>query len=140
MGTRGLKVYRFRKRYYAFYNHYDSYPEGLGKTIVGEIPKDAAEYKVWLSNERAKVAEWAAQWEKFITYDISEIKGAPSKERANGDGLKSKGIPKDIQALEQYPSFLAPLNDVWIEWVYTLVRPGYVSFSYVLLLCFKYLH
>lgn len=31
-------------RYYAIYNHYDSYPHGLGKDLVDGIPKDRKSY------------------------------------------------------------------------------------------------
>lgn len=45
MGTRGLRIVRFRKRYYVRYNQYDSYYEGLGADIVGSIPANPEEYK-----------------------------------------------------------------------------------------------
>ena len=48
MGTRGYRVYRFRGRYYALYNHWDSYPEGLGADLIATIPTDPEEYKgIW---------------------------------------------------------------------------------------------
>ena len=31
-------------RYYAVYNHYDSYPDGLGKDLVNGIPKGQKGY------------------------------------------------------------------------------------------------
>jgi hypothetical protein len=37
MGTRGLYVFKYRGIYYTFYNHYDSYPSGLGKLIISDI-------------------------------------------------------------------------------------------------------
>lgn len=45
MGTRGLLFVRFHGRYYVYYNHWDSYPEGLGDAIVQEIPEDPDEYR-----------------------------------------------------------------------------------------------
>lgn len=48
MGTRGLEVVRFRKRYYMRYHQYDSYFEGLGTKIVASIPADPAEYQSML--------------------------------------------------------------------------------------------
>ena len=48
MGTRGLEVVRFRKRYYIRYHQYDSYFEGLGAKIVASIPADPAEYQSML--------------------------------------------------------------------------------------------
>lgn len=48
MGTRGLEIVRFRKRYYIRYHQYDSYYEGLGAQIVGSIPADSAGYESML--------------------------------------------------------------------------------------------
>ena len=45
MGTRGLKIVRFHGRYYVYYNHFDSYPRGLGRILVDEIPTDSELYK-----------------------------------------------------------------------------------------------
>lgn len=45
MGTRGLFFIRCRGRYFVYYNHYDSYPEGLGAAIVFEIPRDPEKYR-----------------------------------------------------------------------------------------------
>ena len=45
MGTRGLIIVRFNRRYYARYNHSDSYFEALGSWIVAEIPTDPEEYR-----------------------------------------------------------------------------------------------
>lgn len=44
MGTRGLLVYRLRGRYYATYNHRDSYPTGLGYSVASGIPTDPEEF------------------------------------------------------------------------------------------------
>ena len=45
MGTRGLKIVRFRGRYYIRHNQYDSYFEGLGAEIVASVPFDPEEYQ-----------------------------------------------------------------------------------------------
>lgn len=45
MGTRGFIVCRFRGRYYITYNHWDSYPEGLGKELITDIPTDPEEFQ-----------------------------------------------------------------------------------------------
>ena len=34
MGTKGLYVFLYKGVYYVFYNHMDSYPEGLGQILV----------------------------------------------------------------------------------------------------------
>ncbi len=52
MGTRGLLIVRFRKRYYIQYNQFDSHFDGLGAKIVARIPSDPEEYQgVLLENE-----------------------------------------------------------------------------------------
>jgi hypothetical protein len=43
MGTRGLWSVFFRGRYYIYYNHFDSYPEGLGQILIDQIPVEAEE-------------------------------------------------------------------------------------------------
>lgn len=50
MGTRGLVFIRCNGRYYVYYNHYDSYAEGLGEAIVAEIPADAEQYEGKVKN------------------------------------------------------------------------------------------
>ena len=102
MGTRGLRVVRFRKRYYIFYNQWDSYPEGLGKTIANEIPTDTAKYQEWLAAQRKTAEEWEALYEEFLT-----IK--PGNE-------VTTDLPDFMQ--QSFPSSLAPLNDTFIEWIY----------------------
>ena len=37
MGTRGYYVIKWKRLYYIFYNHWDSYLEGLGADIVKEL-------------------------------------------------------------------------------------------------------
>lgn len=104
MGTRGLRVVRFRKRYYVFYNQYDSYPEGLGNEVTAEVPIDAAKYQEWLAVQRKSAEEWELLYEEFLT-----IK----------PGNKVTGeLPKFMH--QRFPSSLAPLTDTWIEYVYTV--------------------
>jgi len=45
MGTRGLEIVRFRRRYYITYHQYDSGLEDLGAQIVASIPSDPDEYQ-----------------------------------------------------------------------------------------------
>ncbi|KAL8911488.1 MAG: hypothetical protein Q9171_003349 [Xanthocarpia ochracea] len=104
MGTRGYKAWRLRKRYYFQYNHWDSYPEGLGKDIAKTIPTDPEEYAAWLEAQRKMVTEWEAMWMKYLTL--------------KHDGEQSAELPKFMW--DYQPSFLAPLNDVYIEWVYII--------------------
>ena len=102
MGTRGLRVVRFRKRCYEFYQQYDSYPEGLGSKIAATIPTDAVKYQEWLATQRKSAEEWETIYEAFLTVK-------PGNE-------VTADLPDFMQ--QQHPSLLAPLNDLWIEWIY----------------------
>src|SRR5687767_14362420 len=37
MGTRGLYCFLYKGIYYIIYNHWDSYPEGLGETLLEQL-------------------------------------------------------------------------------------------------------
>lgn len=45
MSARGLRIVRFRGRYFIYYNNYDNCPKGLGIQLVSEIPTDPEKYK-----------------------------------------------------------------------------------------------
>lgn len=51
MGTRGLFGFYYKGKYYLVYNHYDSYPDGLGNDIVYEINNalKTGEFNTWLN-------------------------------------------------------------------------------------------
>ncbi len=104
MGTRGLRVVRFRKRYYICYNQYDSYPDGLGKQIAGEIPTDALKYQQWLVAERESAEECEALYGNVLSVK-------PGNE-------VTTDLPEFMR--EDHPSLLAPLNEAGIEWIYTV--------------------
>lgn len=109
MGTRGYKAWRFRKRYYFEYNHWDSYPEGLGKELANTIPSDPDEYATWLEAQRKLVGEWAAAWDNYLAVDPDDSDPQTREAPNLADFMK-----------ENHPSWMVPLNDVWIEWVYII--------------------
>ena len=120
MGTRGYRVIRFRNRYYRFYNNYDSYPEGLGRELVTEIPKDPAAYQEWLAQQREQALQWHNDLERFLCRD---------KANANADALDETVADQDEGgeqqqswgvATDSLPDFKPALNDLYIEWVYTI--------------------
>ena len=104
MGTRGLKVWRYCKRYHAEYNRMNSYPEGLGKQLVGMVPTDPKEYRRWLEGWRVTTNEWDDLYEPFLSVNTD---------------TKILVELLDHMRDEYHPIFFAPLNDLWIEWVYT---------------------
>src|SRR5690349_5137372 len=40
MGTRGYFAFRYKGKYYVFYNQYDSYPDGLGAALVKQLNEE----------------------------------------------------------------------------------------------------
>jgi putative hemolysin len=46
MGTRGLFGFYYRGNFYVVYNHWDSYPEGLGAQIVAELKRAIQENRI----------------------------------------------------------------------------------------------
>ena len=108
MGTRGYKAWRFRKRYYYHYKPYDCYPSGLGKEITYEIPSSSEKYLAWLEDQRSMVAEWEVQWDEYLAVNPSST-----------DPLK---LPDHLPEfmVENPPTYTAPQNDLYIEWVYIL--------------------
>ncbi|KAJ6126033.1 hypothetical protein N7471_010526 [Penicillium samsonianum] len=71
MGTRGLEIVRFRRRYYIRYHQYDSYFEGLGAKIVGSIPTDPEGYHKWPESMRAEYAAKESALERHV-YQIRD--------------------------------------------------------------------
>jgi hypothetical protein len=81
MGTRGLLGFIILGQRYATYNHWDSYPEGLGKDIVnfilGLTPEDytamarlVAEI-TWVDSESAPSPELQERYQKLGFADLS---------------------------------------------------------------------
>ncbi|KAL8679524.1 MAG: hypothetical protein Q9186_004206 [Xanthomendoza sp. 1 TL-2023] len=117
MGTRGLKVWRFRKRYFAFYNSHDSNPDIFGRSLVNSIPTDPEQYKQWLEEKRRMVDKWDEQYERCITvsHHINEDDDSEFLLLDDGPDWKNPAAREG----QKLPSFIAPLNDLFIEWVYT---------------------
>ncbi|THH00991.1 hypothetical protein EW026_g1627 [Hermanssonia centrifuga] len=100
MGTRGYKVYRHKRWYFVYYNHYDSYPEGLGVELLSSIPTDPEEFQKWLQARRASLDKLLAEREELLATD--EKLDADEEERRLG-----------VLITREQPS-----NDIMIEWVY----------------------
>ena len=60
MGTRGLFGFHFRGKYYVVYNHWDSYPSGLGYIIVKELQE---------AIRSGKLEEWIRLLEQLKVVD-----------------------------------------------------------------------
>ncbi|KAJ7645926.1 hypothetical protein DFH06DRAFT_1050533 [Mycena polygramma] len=93
MGTRGYRAYRHKGYYHVHYNHYDSYPDGLGVQVAAEIPRDPEAYKRWLDVLRENLDQ-----------DYENNKDAVD---SDGDG-------------DYFITKTQPTNDIMIEWVYEI--------------------
>lgn len=103
MGTRGNYVFRFKNKYYVFYNHWDSYFSGLGDMIVKELaglkPEDFEKMKQLLSNIKQRDG-----------YDGSG---------SNFEGIMCALENPDVYRLEEIID-CEPSNDLFIEYIYIL--------------------
>ncbi|KAI9782560.1 MAG: hypothetical protein M1839_004804 [Geoglossum umbratile] len=128
MGTRGFYIYRYNGRYYVYYNHWDSYPEGLGSWIVEDIPTDPDEYRAWLNRMRATYAELdKILEEQILTVSDADLKACadlPHKLPGQEEEGQYRPPKRDVlinEKLEYVPSVLPDAgNDLFIEWVYTI--------------------
>ncbi|KDQ19328.1 hypothetical protein BOTBODRAFT_184379, partial [Botryobasidium botryosum FD-172 SS1] len=62
MGTRGLRVYRHKARYFVHYNQMDSYPDALGSLVLSEIPV-GDDFEEWLVLMREQLDKELELWE-----------------------------------------------------------------------------
>jgi ssDNA-binding Zn-finger/Zn-ribbon topoisomerase 1 len=46
MGTRGYKVYRYKRRYFAYYHVCDSYPDCYGVEVLRQIPRNVSKKRI----------------------------------------------------------------------------------------------
>ena len=119
MGTRGCRIIRFRGRYWIFCNHWDSYPDGLGKWLVNSIPTDPEQYQNWLQSQRDHFTKWDSLLQQLLTIQPEDMRKLRSGEPhtavffAAFDGRLSQNAPP------YYPSALLSING-WIEWTYTI--------------------
>lgn len=121
MGTRGLSIILFRGRYFVYYNHYDSYPIGLGKELVSNIPTDPEQYKKWLESERAFYAKLTAELEsKVLTVPEDSLRDLANIKTTLGSEVRPtwKKIGDELQEL---PTAFCDVGiDIMIEWTYII--------------------
>jgi hypothetical protein len=61
MGTRGLFGFYYQGKFYVIYNHFDSYPSGLGAAIVEELRRAIQES----SDPKNRLSKWIQQLEQL---------------------------------------------------------------------------
>lgn len=117
MGTRGFRIIKFRGRYWIFYNHWDSYPNGLGKSLVDGIPADPEEYQKWLQSQRDVFAEYDTLLQELLTIHPEDMRKIHSDEphRPIFHAAFSENLPNDAP-----PYHVSGFTDLYIEWTYTI--------------------
>ncbi|KAI0556198.1 hypothetical protein F4679DRAFT_23113 [Xylaria curta] len=121
MGTRGLYAWKWREKYYVYYNNYDSYPSGLGKSLVTGIPSDPERYRMWLQRMRSQYSDIAKVHDKILTVSMDKFgEGADHEDNSDEDADNSDEDADDMPDFEKNPDWMPPENDLWIEWFYVI--------------------
>ncbi|KAK2748768.1 hypothetical protein FQN57_000349 [Myotisia sp. PD_48] len=127
MGTRGLRIVRYHGRYYTYYNHWDSYPSGLGNLIVDKIPLDPEKYQSWLKRQRDLFAELASELEEnVLTVPIfveenEDVSDGDNEEQDSVRARQALAIEVFVSNndLERFPCvFNTSTRNLFIEWTY----------------------
>ena len=88
MGTRGIYGFFYKGKFYCFYNHWDSYPRGLGVTLLKELVKIV---------EEGRLNEWKEKLELLINRDYSAAKDEPN------NTISFENILKDCEPENEPP-------------------------------------
>lgn len=80
MGTRGYYVFRYKNKWYVFYNSFDSYPCGLGQDIVNELRNiDWEKVKTLIENIKEEHVNWNGS--SYIYDGIITVLSSPGEYR-----------------------------------------------------------
>ncbi|KAL8938607.1 MAG: hypothetical protein Q9211_003132, partial [Gyalolechia sp. 1 TL-2023] len=111
MGTRGLRIVRFRGRYWGFSHRWDSYHKGMGNSLVESIPTDPEEYKKWLQASRELFARWDDLLQVLMSIEPASLRNI------NTDQSLVGVLDEAFDArLEKFPT---PFLDLSIDFTYT---------------------
>ncbi|CAD6576770.1 MAG: hypothetical protein ASARMPRED_007875 [Alectoria sarmentosa] len=117
MGTRGFRIIKFKGRYWIFYNHWDSYPDGLGDWLVETIPEDPEEYQKWLQSQRDFFGKWDSILQRILTIQPEDM----YKLNLDEPQMHIIHATLDERLQGDAPScYQSEFNDTWIEWIYTI--------------------
>lgn len=115
MGTRGYRIVKFRGRYWIFFNHWDSYLERMGTSLVQSIPTDPEEYRTWLESQRDFFAKWDDRLQTFLCIQPEHL-AIMQSDNATVDGWLT-AFDERLQC--GTPPYSTGFNDLWIEFTYT---------------------
>ncbi|KAL0566389.1 hypothetical protein V5O48_015625 [Marasmius crinis-equi] len=89
MGTRGLRIYRYKNVKVAYYVSSDAYPSGVGLDLANSIPKPSdgvgweERFQEWLNAQRLRVEQQIAE---LLPPEQLRKTGAAMYEVENDDG------------------------------------------------------
>lgn len=121
MGTRGLRIVKFRGRNWIFYNHWDSYLKGMGDSLVNTIPTDPLEYQKWLQAQREFFAKWDDLLRKILCIKSDQlltIESDTSLEHVWGEAFDQRLVDGE----QTPPTYRLGFTDIFggIEYSYTI--------------------
>lgn len=134
MGTRGAWGFKCDGEYKVTYNHFDSYPEGLGKTVaefvanhtIDELQEVAHNIEMVQSDKKPtpEQEQRLQKWEKETGISVSDT--SVGGEEANGTWYqllrKSQGVPelytKGLPFMTDDIEFL--YDSIWCEYAYII--------------------
>ncbi|KAL8762928.1 MAG: hypothetical protein Q9184_001150 [Pyrenodesmia sp. 2 TL-2023] len=121
MGTRGLRIVKFRGRNWIFYNHWDSYLKGMGDSLVNTIPTDPLEYRKWLQAQREFFAKWDDLLRKILCIESDQlltIESDTSLEHVWGEAFDERLVDGE----QTPPTYRLGFADIFgsIEYTYTM--------------------
>ncbi|KAH7119942.1 hypothetical protein B0J11DRAFT_72602 [Dendryphion nanum] len=105
MGTRGFYVYKWRGRYYVYYNQLDSQPTALGVMLVSMIPSEPENFRRWLEERRVEYSELE---QKLFTVSL------PRAQVGKLHTLTEAGV----DWLVDWPRYEIPQDHIGIQWIY----------------------
>ena len=115
MGTRGFRIIKFRGRYWIFYNQWDSYPDGLGKSLMDGVPADPEKYQKWLQSQRDFFAKWDSLLQVFLTLQPKDMLSSHKPDTSIFHTAFDDRLQEDAP-----PYHLSGFTDFSIEWTYTI--------------------
>lgn len=119
MGTGGLRIIKYRGRHWIFENDYDSYPKGMGKSLVDSIPTDPDEYQIWLQAQRARWAKWDDLLQTILAIKPEDL----AKLQSPKAGIVMEHFWQSVfdERLQSIPpSYHTRSVNFSVEWVYTI--------------------